>query len=184
MRLTLALARLVAVAAVLLVGAAAEAIDLRSWDQKISDPTRRFVVLSAFNNEAVLDKETQLVWERTPNPGVRDTYSEAIDPSNYDNACFGRYTGARGGWRVPSIHELATLFNGGSLPAGHPFINIASGFQDFYWSVTLHHDGTRAYVLYPNAGNAVRKVPLGGFPLPNAGRVLCVRGPGGDASQY
>lgn len=56
---------------------AAEAIDLRSWDQKINDPDRRFVVLPAFNNEAVLDKETQLVWQRTPATGLR-TYDQAV----------------------------------------------------------------------------------------------------------
>ena len=42
----------------------AEAIDLRSWDRKINNAHARFEVLQGFNDEAVLDKETQLVWER------------------------------------------------------------------------------------------------------------------------
>lgn len=44
----------------------AEAIDLRSWDQKIANPVTRFVVLRAFDDQAVLDRETQLVWQTSP----------------------------------------------------------------------------------------------------------------------
>src|SRR5262249_23927325 len=36
-----------------------------SWDQTLPASTR-FIVLSNFNSQAVLDRETGLVWERTP----------------------------------------------------------------------------------------------------------------------
>src|SRR5258706_16328966 len=36
-----------------------------SWDQTLPASTR-FVVLSNFNSEAVLDRETGLVWEKSP----------------------------------------------------------------------------------------------------------------------
>jgi hypothetical protein len=36
-----------------------------SWDRRI-DNARRFQLLKEFSNEAVLDRETGLVWERRP----------------------------------------------------------------------------------------------------------------------
>ena len=39
------------------------AAPLESWDDQINNATR-FKVLPEFNNEAVLDKETELVWQR------------------------------------------------------------------------------------------------------------------------
>ena len=38
---------------------------LPAWDQKKA-AVNRFVVLTNWNSQAVLDKETGLVWERTP----------------------------------------------------------------------------------------------------------------------
>jgi hypothetical protein len=53
-----------------------------SWDQTIActipSSCSRFLVLSNFNNEAVLDRETGLVWERTPDPGARGNWGSAV----------------------------------------------------------------------------------------------------------
>ena len=77
-----------------------------AWDQKLACPTiancPRFLVLTNWNNEAVLDKETGLVWERSP-ALTTHTWGEARFQ------CTGRTTGNRHGWRLPSIHELASL---------------------------------------------------------------------------
>lgn len=43
-----------------------------SWDQKLPAATR-FVVLMDWNNEAVLDRETGLVWEQAPAGGTTAT---------------------------------------------------------------------------------------------------------------
>jgi hypothetical protein len=101
-----------------------------AWDQKLP-ATTRFVVLLDWNGEAVLDRETGLVWERSPDPTTA-TWSDARF------ACMGRATGNRRGWRLPSVHELASLVDpsvapGPTLPVGHPFTNVLS---DVYWSAT------------------------------------------------
>src|SRR5262245_27498296 len=62
----------------------AGAVDLRSWDRKLAD-TERFALLADFNNEAVLDKETQLVWRRSAGSAtkwffaVHNCYSDGAD---------------------------------------------------------------------------------------------------------
>jgi hypothetical protein len=106
-----------------------------SWDQTLPAATR-FIVLSNFASNAVLDRETGLVWERSPSAS-RMTWFLAT------GACEPLSNGGRLGWRLPTIQELASLlvdpgvpvnpdFPGPTLPAGHPFIAV----QDAYWSAT------------------------------------------------
>ena len=113
-----------------------------SWDQTLPASTR-FIVLSNMNSDAVLDRETGLVWTRAPNT-TRVTYAQA------SAACLRRTTGNRAGWRLPTVNELASLFDPAAppLPAGHPFTGIppATSVTTFFWSTTpeflsptLHH---------------------------------------------
>ena len=112
-----------------------------AWSKKLPcDSTSncpRFELV--LDGAAVLDKETGLVWEKSPHTNT----SIWVDSSNlcswFDcfNYCHELSTGNRFGWRLPMIQELASLGErtGGSLslPAGHPFIfeqfNVA-----FFWS--------------------------------------------------
>ena len=107
---------------------------LKSWSRKINNVKERFEVLHQFDDEAVLDRETQLVWERAPqdpSPGFRGTFAQAVAD------CYARIAGGRMGWRLPTVEELTSLLVEtptrnpqvirAALPHGHPFIGIRSG---------------------------------------------------------
>jgi hypothetical protein len=89
------------------------------------------VVLADFNNEAVLDRETGLVWEKSPSTVPQDW-------STARATCINKNVGGRKGWRLPAVPELSSLIDptvasGPTLPVGHPFQNAHSAF---YWSAT------------------------------------------------
>src|SRR5262249_44050324 len=88
-----------------------------SWDQHIP-AGQRFIVLSNWGNAAVLDRETGLVWQRSPN-GVNASWFGSAGKCHSDAA-----TGNRLGWRLPSVEELASLVDrtqsNPALPPGHP----------------------------------------------------------------
>jgi hypothetical protein len=168
----------VALAAMMAAAGAAEAVDVRSWDQKITDPGKRFVVLAAFNNEAVLDKETQLVWMRTP---VDNAIFSGATPTAYQAGyvCPQQEIGGRTGWRLPFVHELMTLVDRSApaapkLPAGHPFIGV--GPQDNFWTATAM-PGLDGYVMFVQMYNGLPAGTVGNQVLLNF-HALCVRGHG------
>jgi len=91
----------------------------------------RFVVLADWDNEAVFDRQTGLVWERSANLYFG---SWAAAKKRCEKLSLGKHTG----WRLPTIFELASLVDpnvpspGPTLPSGHPF----SAVPRFYWSST------------------------------------------------
>jgi Protein of unknown function (DUF1566) len=108
-----------------------------SWDRRIDKAQRRFKLLNEFNTEAVLDKETGLVWERSPNKNV-------VAWPNARLMCAQKGVGGRGGWRLPTFNELASLVDPAitdptipRLPAGHPFLDVQAAS---YWSATAFAD--------------------------------------------
>ena len=99
-----------------------------SWDQTLPANTR-FVVLTNMNSEAVLDRETGLVWERTPATQERPWILAVA-------SCVQKDIGGRKGWRLPWHHELQSLIDIGSpdgVPVGHPFVGVAG---HTFWSAT------------------------------------------------
>ena len=89
---------------------------LPTWDNVINGPGR-FRVLRDFNNAAVLDRETGLVWEQSPDTVTRDWLVA-------HRFCIDRAVGNRNrkGWRLPTVQEIVSLVdptqNLSSLPGG------------------------------------------------------------------
>ncbi len=153
-----------------------------SWDQKLDCTATtncpRFIVLTNWSSAAVLDRETGLVWEQSPDGTYTYTWSDAR------SACANKNIGGRKGWRLPSFAELASLvdpnnvdptFVKAALPPGHPFTNVQ---LDNYWSASSFADAPTVawFVGFRN-----------GFVGPNnktfTFSVWCVRG-GMNADQY
>ena len=113
-----------------------------TWSQKLPASERFELVL---DGEAVLDKETGLVWAKDANlaNGGRG-WQHAM------TYCRNLRIADRKGWRLPTIEELASLVDttqtDPALPRGHPFNEVQS---DGYWSSTTHEVITdRAWYVY------------------------------------
>jgi hypothetical protein len=169
-----------------------------TWSQKlqcdlvetIHGPRRvcpRFEVLADFNNEAVLDKETGLVWEKSPGTNI---YEWQPAQHRCNNLC--RYnTSGRCGWRLPTVQELESLIDPtrfslqgvSTLPSGNPFSNVqVNQYTDtLYWSATVIPFGgsTSAWSVSFTSG----KPPTSGDVVTNQNYVWCVRGGQGVDAQ-
>ena len=125
-----------------------------SWDQTLPCTTltncSRFVVLSNMGNAAVLDRETGLVWERSPNTEQRSWRAGQVHCNEFTTY------GNRFGWRLPTLQELGSLVDTSrmspALPAGHPFLDVQlSGYYftatddsrdiDNKWAISFFDDG-------------------------------------------
>jgi len=142
---------------------------LPAWDKKITGPGR-FKVLKSFNDAAVLDKETGLVWEKT-----------ASLAGNWRNAlrfCALRNTGGRMGWRVPALEEILTLVDQNqttpALPDGAPFENVLS---TSFWTAN-EEEGDPTLVVTVS----LDVFTLSGAPKTVSRKVLCVRGGRGSTA--
>ncbi len=148
-----------------------------SWSKIIDDANDRFELV--MNDEAVLDHETSLVWERAPGDDQPGSLIGARD------ACYTSHTGNRYGWRLPAIEELSTLgvYNGANgpcdnLPCDHPFEGLVFGAESYdgYWSSTLTgywHWGLNRYGKPARTPGSVSQW-----------RVWCVRGGHGPSQQH
>lgn len=141
-----------------------------SWDQKL-DAATRFVVLLNWNSDAVLDRETGLVWEKVPSTPFFDWANASIH-------CVQLNLGGRKGWRLPTIQDLASLIDPNqsnpALPSGHPFTVPST---EGYWSATA-----RAATNVWLAGFGDGGVGFGPQTLTNV-RAWCVRGGAGVDDQ-
>ncbi|HEY3197897.1 MAG TPA: DUF1566 domain-containing protein [Nitrospirales bacterium] len=117
------------------------------WNREVPANQRWQLI---FSDQAVLDKETGLVWHRGPYTHKQFKWDEAV------TACQGSKVGGRMGWRLPTIEELVTLL---PLPSTSPFnvplrrdsVGLVTGPR--VWSLsTPYVQGTDTYEdRYPTA---------------------------------
>jgi len=112
----------------------------------------RFEILKQFEGVAVLDRQTELIWERHPS-------ATSMSWANAPMHCALKAIGGRKGWRLPSFIELMTLVQPSldlnatsiSLPPGHPFDGVQAAS---YWTSTpLDSDARQAYSVDFIAGD-------------------------------
>jgi hypothetical protein len=175
--------RVVVITAFTLLAAVASA-EAQSWAVQMNNQNR-FTVLSQFNNEAVLDRETTLVWERSPGT---EKYALTGDETAHV-ACNIRIVGNRLGWRLPTIQELGSLVDPNQfspqLPAGHPFLLTSEQVIGSFWSATnaeiASYPGSAWFLRFLLGSN---QVILWGSGDKNTPRYAwCVRGFKGSDSQ-
>jgi hypothetical protein len=162
---------------VFVVFAAVAGADPRTtWENQIDRKTR-FRVLNDFNDAAVLDRETGLVWEQSPDTSTRNWFNALVRCYQLEVGV-RRGVGGRKGWRLPTIEELASLVDTSerdpALPAGNPFSNVQQSSRVLYWSATSAttsaNDSSGAWGVFFNDG-----LVFGDFKSSN-GFVWCVRG--------
>ena len=179
----------------LLAAINSSAVDLRgviqNWDKALpaNDPggscpnnSSRFTCL--FGGAAVRDNHTGLVWEQVPSSTTRTWRTGVSSDGSLSNAreeCATKTIGGQRGWRLPSVHELASLINptqsNPALAAGHPFSNVQTG-PNGYWTATTDAEATAAAWAVNFFGGAVG---VGDKTI--ASHVWCVRG-GARTDQY
>jgi hypothetical protein len=169
---------------------------LPSWAQKITcEPGNcpRFVVLANWNSEAVLDRETGLVWERAPGTAPGGPFGEPFTTLPWGQAveaCRQFTVGGRMGWRLPTYEELQSLKDPDTdehgLPPGHPFENVQTATDPVtnrpavYWSAT-RPDPAAGFGSLPDSARIVgfRRITGVGHITLNANWFWCVRGGSG-----
>lgn len=167
---------------VLVVFAADAFAQSQPWSQVISG-AKRFTLLPQFSGEAVLDKETGLVWQLAPT----EMFGNLPVASRY---CADVSIGNRRGWRLPTLQELKSLTDPSesspTLTAGHPFANI--DLTHHHWSSTVTLDSpTYVWTMGFNVGEVARTAMCTAGTCPGAPIVelvaWCVRGGSGADAQ-
>jgi hypothetical protein len=151
-----------------------------TWSQKLSandsttpDGCNSSRFKCVLGGAAVLDKETGLVWERSPS-------TDYVTWKYANSTCYvNRKLGGRFGWRLPTVEELSSLVDTSVagppyLPTGHPFHILFVDYEvHYFWSATtsaIDTSGADAWVV--NFYTDVVK----DYPKSLDTHVLCVRG--------
>ena len=134
------------------MGGCIQSYCIPSWHQKLNVEDRFVLVL---DNEAVLDRETGLVWEREPDTKHLVEWEVAVG-----GGCHNKKVGGRKGWRFPALYEIQTLVEPSqtapSLATGHPFIlssSVINGNIAFWTATEQRHDGSMAEAITFSGGS-------------------------------
>jgi hypothetical protein len=144
----------------------------KSWDTALPASERFQLILA---DQAVLDRETGLVWQRSE---ITQSTVSWVNAS-YFCTTYATGTAQRRGWRLPTLDELQSLLDPGQpapgplLPPGHPFVNIFAGVT---WTATPYGGGT-TYYWYVDLSNG----NVGPITPGSLAHYWCVRGQAGDA---
>ena len=146
------------------------------WDKKY-EGTKRWKASSEFSlpYNAFIDKETGLVWIGSAS---LLHYQQA-----YIN-CAYRINGERGGWRMPTIEELMTLFSGISIDGLQPGIpwGIDTSYP-FMSNTTDPADSTKVLAYNPTPPGTIVRFDKDGAGADPVGYTYCVRGGIGNDGQ-
>ena len=153
-----------------------------SWDQTLACATLancpRFVVLANMSSAAVLDRETGLVWERSPSTELVTWRAGQVRCNEFVTI------GNRLGWRLPTLQELASLIdpsqNSPALPPGHPFLGVQ--IADYYFTATADSRNTDNKYIVSFSGDGDLANGQAGNQL-ELKFVWCVRGGSGENPQ-
>ena len=145
-----------------------------AWSQYLTPAagctSQRFTCV--LSGAAVLDKETGLVWDKSPDAD--------LDWPGAVYACRGAIIGGRKGWRLPTFIELQTLIEptlSPRIPAG-VFSGVLTLSTDNYWTATSWiDDPTYAWTIRFYDGNAQAKLKVDVPPAPAGRHAWCVRAP-------
>lgn len=151
--------------------------DATSWSQTYSAAgsdscnTQRFRCV--LNNQAVLDRETGLVWIRDVTAAGTGDFGYALE------RCPKLVAGGRKGWHLPSQSEFQSVFDGNlvypaiNLPVGHPFTNVTANSGWWTTSKSLNLGGLRILSYFDGSGGADSDS--------GTHQIWCVRGPAAES---
>lgn len=119
--------------------------------------------------EAVLDKQTGLIWARNADIAEKKmSWSDAV------KFCQGIKIGNREAWQLPTKKEMITLLDTSqsapALPVGHPFKNVGT-IGSAYWTNTEQKgDNEIVWIIKINLGKVQQYLKIyGSFTWPVLG---------------
>jgi hypothetical protein len=146
-----------------------------SWDQQLPSSTR-WIVLANWNSEAVLDRETGLVWQAS----TASAFQVSLQEASFE--CTQSSAGGRGGWRLPNLPELTRTLVGGKAAASGEFPPLVQGSP-----FTFLQNGSRLWTstanFNPDMFNyivIINGLVFSGFVAPDTGTdasAWCVQSP-------